>query len=206
MYLFSRSRFHDGKNSSDTTAALVAAAEAVTEATEIPVFVWQQSYHPMGNGFMSSCRVESKAELEHLWETIRASTSTTAAIERFAELAQSPPIDHLAQVVAGSLGHRPANYVNVTTGRALTGRLREATTWLTEMCQLASSTLDVPIAATISAYGDYGSMSLIANYETIEHMDAARAKLLVDAGLNDHIAAGAQYMEDGTQFMLRRLN
>ena len=66
MYLSSRSRLHEGKNGSDTIGALLAAAEAVTEATEVPVFVWQQSYHPMGNGFMSSCRVESKAELEHL--------------------------------------------------------------------------------------------------------------------------------------------
>lgn len=206
MYLFSRSRLHDGKKNSDTIAALLATAEAVTEATEIPIFVWQQSYHPMGNGFMSSCRVESRAELEQAWDKIGASPSATAAMERFAELAQSPPVDHLAQVVAGSLGHRPANYVNVSTGKALAGRLRDAIAWGTEMCELASSTLDVPIAATVGVYSDYGSLGLLANYETIEQMDEARAKLLVDAGLNDHIAAGAQCIETGPQFMLRRLN
>lgn len=206
MYLFSRSRLHDGKKAQETVAALLAASEAITEATEIPVFVWQQSFHPMGNGFMSSCRVDSRAELDHAWDKMLASSKAVAAMDRVAELAQSPPLDHLAQVVAGSLGPRPANYINVSTGTARPGRLRESMAWGTEMTQLASSGLDVPVVATVGVYGVYGSLSLIASYETIEHMDEARAKMMVDATINDHIAAGAEYFEAGPQFMLRRLN
>lgn len=206
MYLFSRSRLHDGRNMSETVTALVETAAAVTEATEIPVFIWQQSYHPMGNGFMSSCRVESKAELEHAWDKIIASPEAMAAMERSAAMFQSPPMDHLAQIVAGTLGHGPASFINVSTGTARAGRLREAMAWGAEMVQLVGASLDVPMVATVGAYGDYGNLSLIASYDTIDQMDESRAKLMVDAAINDHIAAGAEYVEAGPQFMLRRLN
>lgn len=205
MYLFSRTRMHHGSSTAEFVSALTEAAAAASDACDIPIFVWQSSFHPMGNAFTSSARVESRAELEHAWDQIAASEDAVAAMDRVAELASGAPMDHLGQIMGGSLGERPAHYVMVTTGRAHPGLMREAVTWGVEMAEKAQSSIGATVAATLGVYGEYGSVSLITSYQTADEMDEMRGKFMADGALNDHVAAGADIIEPGVQFLLRRI-
>ncbi len=207
MYLFNRMRLHNGQNGGSTRAAFTNAATVATRVTGIPTFTWQVSYHPMGNGWMTSARVETQAQLEEAWAKMAASSEMLDAMEEVARLAPSPPVDNIARIVGGSLGDRPATIVRATVATAAPGQIGPAVGWLVQMATTGSAALGVPIAATMNVAGTYGGMALITSYESAEQVDQVADKLMVDESLQQMIADGAHlFAGESAQMMLRRMN
>jgi hypothetical protein len=207
MYVFSRFRPSEGTNNKAIHEGLIGVADMVRDVTGISVYVWQAQYHPSGNGWVSSCRVDSPAELETAWAAMANSSELAARMESIAGLMPHPPVDSLDQVVAGTLGEQPARLVNITTARASNGQQQKAVTWGAELSARATEAIDVPVVFMLGAYGDYGTMKWLAGYETAADMDAARGKLMASETVRHLIDEGGEYVQtDAFAFMLRRVH
>ncbi len=207
MYLFSRFRAHNGHYATAARDAFVNVANVATRVTGMPVFAWQVSYHPQGNGYMTSARVDSQAQLESAWDKMMADESMAKAMEGVAQVVPSPPIDNLARVVGGSLGEGPPAYARVTTAQAASGRVADAAAWGIQMAEASSASLGVPVVCTVNVAGVYGGIALLASYKSADQMDEVSDKLMTDSSLQKMIADAADLFEgEGAQILLRRLN
>ncbi len=207
MYIFSRFRPSEGRNNKAIHDGLVEVAEMVHDLTGVRVYVWQAQYHPAGNGWVASCRIDSFAELEAVWADMATSAELSDRIESISELMPHPPIDSLDQILAGTLGEQPAHLVNITTARAANGHQQKAVTWGAELSARATETIGVPIVFTLGAYGDYGTLKWLASYETAADMDAAHGKMMASETLQHLIDDGGEYVQtDALAFMLRRVH
>lgn len=206
MYLFSRVRAFDGRNSEKVITTAGELAADVAALTGIPVFTWQVMYHPTGSALAWSARVETMAQLEGANEKMAASDELRSKSEKIAELMGGTPVDSLNQVVAGSLGDKPAKYVSVTTARAANSHQKEAVEWGADLAVQVSKALDVPVAFAVSAFGNYGTLSWISAVEDAAGLDDSRGKLMASESLQRLIDDGGHLVQsEATQILLRRL-
>ncbi len=207
MYIFSRRRLIHPGRFRQALGEGVAVAATVTELTDVPVMVWMSQYHPDGAAMVWSARFETMTDLDAAFGLLMESDAYQDQVEAIDEYFTGQPVDGLMQILAGGLGDAPAPMVSVIEATAAAGREQQALAWGAEIAEKAASSLDLPVAFGIGAYGRYGSLGWITSYQEVSQIDDARGKLMADAVLQEAIDDGAGNVQDeATAILLRRLN
>jgi hypothetical protein len=169
--------------------------------------VWMSQYDPEGSAMVWSARFEAMTDLDAALGQLMDSNDYQDQVEALDELFIGQAVDNLIQIVAGGLGDAPVPMVSVIEATAANGRQQQALAWGADIAEKAATSLGLPVAFGIGAYGRYGSLGWITSYEDVASIDDARGKLMADAVLQEAIDDGAGYVQDeATSILLRRLN
>lgn len=207
MYIFTRTRPFEGRNPKEAIEASVQIAEMVTEVTGNQVSVWSSLYHPMGNAITWSARVETLAQYEAMSDKVMSSDKVMKQLAKVSDLMPGAMIDNMVQVVAGSLGPKPAKYVTIVQGQAANSHQREAVAWGADLAVKAGRAMDIPVVFAMGVFGNYGSMSWISSVEDADGLDDTRGKLIANETLQALIDEGGHLVQPyATQILLRRIN
>ena len=207
MYIFNRVRPFGGQDVMKVMATSVEVAELVNEVTGLDVSVWNVMYHPMGGAIAWSARFESLASYEAMNEKLFASEDYLKLVQKLTTLMPGMSVDTMNQVIAGTLGDKPAKYVTVVQGLAANSHQREAAEWGADLAIKAGKAMDVPTVFAVGAYGNYGALSWISSAEDAASLDDARNKLMADESIQSLVDDGGHLVQPGaTQILLRRMN
>jgi len=187
MYLFTRETTLTGGQRRPLEYAL-EVTEAANRVIEPDVHLWLALFgRPVGT-FSWNAVIDGRAALGGAMAALAGSDGYQALLERGQEFATTGAVDKLRQLVhpapADGAGTEVGNYAEAITAVPAEGRIGRSIRWGTEIAQLASRIIGIPVTFWADAYGTFGRVTWL-----IVHPDAAA----VDAA-NDELNGNEEYL------------
>ena len=207
MYVFSRIR---RINNAHGRAAMAAAAEAATRASEIigmPVALWTPVLSAGIGTVVWSTTAEHLADLQAADDAITGSNEFMDWVEQNDSLFIGSLDDSVLQVLHGNVTGDPPAYVNVTRAVAAPGSVSEAMEMGLQLTEVVERITGV--ATTFGSYvtGTFGELAWAGALPDLQAAEAANAAMAASDELRKLIdSAGHVYQPGVTSMLLRRLN
>lgn len=209
MNLISRSLAVSPENADGGYAVSVEIAGYISKNHGVAVTPWTTVYGAPLGIVTFSCRVDSLAAMGKLDADLAADKAYIDVVATAAGQLVGPIQDTAAQFVAMSGEPNLAGkYAGIVSAQAAGGKIAESMGWGIDILNHVTSVTGVGGSFVRSLFGDWGRVSWIALYDSLEELDAAEAKQSSDAAYIEKLdRAGDLFVEgSATQILLRRLS
>jgi hypothetical protein len=200
MFLFTRSALLVG----DTRAAMKWAAEMtayVNDHTEDhSLSLWLTQFGAPVGSVGWSVGVESYVDLQATFAWLQDDDGYFAMLDAGAAFMAGPPVDHLRQLVAGTLGEPPAvgSLANVVTAVAANGKYADAMAWGAEISGYIASVTGQQELFFADSYGPFGQMTWVGIAPDMAAVDSGTAAMQGDAGYMQRLGAIGELFVSGS--------
>jgi hypothetical protein len=211
MYLFGRRARLAGGKIRESMAWATGIAEKVTQISGTPVGVWSQVYSPEVGEIVWVTFMPDLSALEAFSDKCLVDDGYIAEVERGAQFILPGSVGDVLQVILHGEPdpNREVNYTAVVR-TTISGGIANGTTLGIEIAQKAEALTGTPTAFLADATGNFGGVSWITAYASIEEVERAQMTINTDPGfveLLDSRAATAYADVPGasTQTLYRRI-
>ena len=211
MYLFGRRARLAGGKMREAMAWATGTAEKVTQITGTPLGVWSQVYSPEVGEIVWATFLPDLVALEAFTDKCLVDDGYIAQVEQGAAFILPGSVGDVLQVVLHGEPdpNREVNYTTVVR-TTMTGGIASATALGIEIAQRAESLTGAPTMFLADATGNFGGVSWLTGYASIEEVERTQMTINTDPGfveLLDSRAATAYADVPGasTQTIYRRI-